>query len=440
MQKIKYYNKVAKGNMQHEICIQSWKIRERFKRFEDARNLSEKLQANLTSLKSLFKTVEMDGGKFNSLPYTHDDIRRVETARIKIHPLIEDALIGDGENLDATLSVKNPTVAEMIKGYATWLDTEKAIKKRRLLLPLKRDKQGKLPLRFQFWIDNPLGKVRASKVKVSMLQNELNELGPMSKSTYNHYVHSLSAAWTRAMDHEDCQIASHLPQKLDTLDLSDTVNTPSYSVDQMKEIVELMYAEDRRISDNNAMEVRWGPEGFCHLGPLVEVAAYTGIRESFLQSLHLDEILYKGGKMYITKAMKGGKVVPVPVIPHAVEVIKRQMELHEVRTSGYLFPFKGGYSTGWYNRFKDVLVQNDLKISPKPFHSFRSFAATQYAKAGFSIKQIGLALGVTDRVAEGYIDRTFIQDNFHNKADQIGNLTPKQRRHLTIVKGEEDAS
>ena len=144
--------------------------------------------------------------------------------------------------------------------------------------------------------------------------------------------------------------------------------------------------------------------------------------------------------MYITKAMKGGKVVAVPVIPHAVEVIKQQMELHEVRTSGYLFPYKGGYSTGWYNRFKDVLIQNDLKISPKPFHSFRSYAATQYARVGFSIKQIALALGVTDRIAEGYIDRTFIEDNFHDKADQLALVTPKQRRHLTIVKDQEDSS
>ena len=463
MKKLKYYNYIDQQSRKHEICLKLWGIRSRFNTLAEAETFQADIVQSLAALKRLFKGEEMEAARVTDLPYGEADIalirNRIEAGALELHPLIAEHALripkGTIGQHEGRRQYVDPTIRQMVLQYALARRDGNMRAKRGYMKPLKLSKSGELPAVYRLWetaVINDTGlklwNVKLSDVKQWQIETILDQLAAenqkMSINRHVKYIHALSGVWTLAMSRGECLHSLHIPRKLNSKG-EEAANTPSYSEARIRNMIPKMYAEDEKNRALNAAPKRNAKMRMIHYGPLVVTAIYTGIRREFISSLHMDDIIYEEGQMFIKKRMKGDKMVKVFVPAPAVIVIEKQLDLDEVQAKKWIFPYEGYHMQGWYNRFKEILKENGWYDSPKPFHSFRSFAATQIYKMSKEVSGqdasliVAQQLGVSYKVAQGYVDRAFITDEtakvlsgWEDYAPKITN-PPASRRHLAVV-------
>ena len=219
--------------------------------------------------------------------------------------------------------------------------------------------------------------------------------------TVNRYMSCLSATWTHHIKTSTSgEFIQHVPQQVTPLN-ENTIHTEAYKKEDVHQIIDICHkADENRQYENQP--------SFQYLGPIVDLAAQTGIRSAFLSSMHVDEVFgLDTDDAFIRKPMKGGKLCIVPLTNRAKRVIIKQMELG----TGWLFPKPNGkdHVTNWRNTFKRQLEKHEAKITKKPVHSFRAYAATNLRNLGLGVDDIAEMLQVTTQTVKGYITKTDIQ-------------------------------
>lgn len=372
-----------------------FKIEESYYTAEEANVDLAKLNASLRMLKRVLK--HLDAVNY-SQPLNENDYDRVCDEKVKLWDKADEFLCyvptkAAKEFTDLSpRQQSNVTVGQAITLFIKMREGQEPIKSKEMS-------------RYTIWITSAIGRMKPRNVKpdhiktaLQKLQNERN----WSPQTRNLARASLSCVWT------------FIVQTLE----ADTRNTPSlvkkkpvpknhtkpYTDEEVKKVIEIAYQLDR-----DSIKIK--ANCFKQNGPIVELFSLTGIRNQFLAGLRWEDIDFDHKQPNIYKFMKG-VWRRIPLRRRAVTILKN---LKKKSTSEWVFPspVKGGehgYANRWDERFKALLKKSDeVRYLEKPIHGFRSYVACELALAGMSALIIANFLGVTPRIAQGYIDEAGIQ-------------------------------
>ena len=324
----------------------------------------------------------------------------------------------DVKDLLSGPNAKNVTVAEAVTLYCRM-----------------KEEQGKpisssLMFRFTCWKTSLIGQMRPSEVKPDMIAialKRLKEENNWAPATRNRAKQQLSSVWTFIVETLEAD-DKYTPRYVRDLDVDEN-HTEPYTKEEVAIAIKIA-----RDADAEAVSVQ--ANTFRLLGPIVELYSLTGIRNKFLAALRWDEV-HITSHPYISKEMKSNKYRRVPLRPRAVEILQ---ELYETRSSDtWVFPSPfdaNTYAVRWDRRFKTKLKEaadrGEIRYLDKPIHAFRSYIATQLAELGMSAIIIADWIGVTERVAQGYIKRTHrLSDIAIEALDGVGALE-RNRMHSIV--------
>ena len=316
---------------------------------------------------------------------------------------VKDQLAHRGDNYVADVNVENPTVTELIDLYEAH--------KKATDSPLN----PKDMRRFDYWRnDAGIKNMRCKELNAQSVRKERNKFAETHKpGTANGYKTGLSVAYGYLMEKYPTAYPYNVVLQVKEVTNDEVVHTETYLPQEALDLNEMAYEVDRVARrDVNAKGVM-NHVTFLFCGPIFTVFLETGIRNSFLTSLHLDDLKDMDGDMpYIYKKMKRNRWVPVHLTDLALEVINKQLALPEVQECGYLFPIMDRHGKNpkmvkyWSSRFFRKIKQYGLTYTSMPIHSCRAYTATRLHELGFSDDVIADMLGIDKESVKKYVNPT----------------------------------
>ena len=322
----------------------------------------------------------------------------------------------------------NPTVSQIISAY---LEERKTNQDK---TEVQRSSLGP----YRFWAEQakiantPCRSVTGDMIKADL--DRLREARKIANSTVNRHLVALQGSWTLMLKRDGMDMENK-PRKVNKLK-EEYLNTMAYTDEELALIFAALKIEDAKHREINIAKDDNGSHGFAHLEPLARLASVTGIRRTALAELKVDEIYLDGPNKFIWKKMKGNTKKRVPLTDDAALILERLIRRAQ---NGFVFHTLGNppKSTS-FERFEKIIRSLDgVRHTPKPFHSFRAHVATKMFENGASTAQIGTMLGISDKVAAGYINRSVKGDdalkNFISPPTE-SDKPPSKPRHLKVVK------
>ena len=392
----KFISEVPGRNAPYRFRMKAWGIEKYFPSKTQAGHYRDRIVADLDAITNLIPEMESvtSTKRASNLigVLNQRDYNLIVRHLPDLDPVIKRKLGGEKFKDDVVLDhfkldpkAKDITVADMINAYVSDFEME-------------HGKKIYNAGAWHWWTLSPIANVMTEELGYRQLlaaRVKLQEDKPqICNGTINDHLKFFYTAWTHKL--EVLNIGRKAPPKVKKLPHKRKVTNP-YTLDEANALIEFWYKHDQRETKRCTFRL---------IGPLIELAACTAIRNQFLGTLEWSHVSWN--EKLIRRPMKGDAEIlehEVPLSERALDCLQRLWDNRE--SDVWVFPSARSKAlpvrNKWYNTFRDESKKAGFKLSVKPMHGFRAMVATELHAAGVERRRIATILACTEKNLDNYI-------------------------------------